>query len=393
MLKKIVPMLLVFLLFGCLQSEADNAIDLVKNGHLDFDPGITIGDALDKNRLLADQKWSSFETERGKRIVEFESVVSGFSYDSLKKFLGKHSYSDEIDLIKKYDIKLLFELQFEVLNDGFEVSYVGYGFKGNQKFFSDFNDEEVKKFFNEGIPSGSYTLESIYNQKEVLYGFIMDAFRKPISECLRKKRLAEQNRKERIEIEEMFKAKAKKHEGLPVVGFEQMIDDLVSSEKKPQVGNWIYVGGILTRYGNMARIINSNVMRGNRYPDYLICDYPAPGGDENDSRFHLSIATPVMSSMEELLELFGGVQKYNVLRNGKLTSYTKNLYGHASIGNDYIILDDPSGVFNCYDYFYDNYDGSIGFQSVKHPGYTFEFDIDGIGPMNREIKKNLRSNY
>lgn len=74
-LLKIMAVLIMPLMFsGCFQSD----IDSVKNATYAFDKGITIGKAFDNFKYWKrlgqesiDPKWRSFETNSGRKIVEF----------------------------------------------------------------------------------------------------------------------------------------------------------------------------------------------------------------------------------------------------------------------------------------------------------------------------------
>ena len=74
-LLKIIAVLLIPLIFsGCFESD----ISSVKNSTYDFDKSITIGNAFDNYKYWKkvgnkgiDPSWSSFETDGGRRIVQF----------------------------------------------------------------------------------------------------------------------------------------------------------------------------------------------------------------------------------------------------------------------------------------------------------------------------------
>ncbi len=56
-------------------SYSDN-IDLVKNSIMKFDKSITVGQAFDNWELCKDKKWTEFQTNNKKQIVEFICKVN-----------------------------------------------------------------------------------------------------------------------------------------------------------------------------------------------------------------------------------------------------------------------------------------------------------------------------
>lgn len=53
-----------------------NNIDLVKNSIMKFDKSITVGQAFDNWELCKDKKWTEFQTNNKKQIVEFICKVN-----------------------------------------------------------------------------------------------------------------------------------------------------------------------------------------------------------------------------------------------------------------------------------------------------------------------------
>jgi hypothetical protein len=76
-IKSITSKVLLSLALFTSYSYADN-IDLVKDSIMRFDKSITVGQAFDNWENCKDKKWTEFETNNKKRIVEFNcKVVNG----------------------------------------------------------------------------------------------------------------------------------------------------------------------------------------------------------------------------------------------------------------------------------------------------------------------------
>lgn len=61
---------LALVLNGC-NKVGGGDVSLVKNGYLDFDKSITLGQALDGYKFFSKKEWKAYKTEQGRRVVEF----------------------------------------------------------------------------------------------------------------------------------------------------------------------------------------------------------------------------------------------------------------------------------------------------------------------------------
>lgn len=91
-------------------------VSLVKNGTLEFDKSITVGQAIDKYRYFNKTEWKSIEEDNGRRIVQTTGYID----------ITKHP---EINNNKTPDIKsAFFKFQFKINQDKtFELSWCGFG--------------------------------------------------------------------------------------------------------------------------------------------------------------------------------------------------------------------------------------------------------------------------
>lgn len=55
---------------GCSKSGGGD-VGLVKNGYMDIDKSITVGQAFDGYKYFTKKEWKAYKTEQGRRMVEF----------------------------------------------------------------------------------------------------------------------------------------------------------------------------------------------------------------------------------------------------------------------------------------------------------------------------------
>ncbi len=83
----IMGFLLSLFILGC-----SNDIDIVKNGTMNFNKTITVGEAFDRWNNCQKREWESFETDNGVRVVQFtcgnKDYISKYLY-KIKSFLPK----------------------------------------------------------------------------------------------------------------------------------------------------------------------------------------------------------------------------------------------------------------------------------------------------------------
>lgn len=74
---------IVILLGGCFQSENNESnkqnsieneknINFIKNGAMDFDKTLTVGQAFDNWKYCSNKKWENFTTDNGRKVIQFE---------------------------------------------------------------------------------------------------------------------------------------------------------------------------------------------------------------------------------------------------------------------------------------------------------------------------------
>lgn len=113
----VVGMLLSLFVTGC------SDVGVVKNGTLNFDNSITVGEAFDKYSYFSSTNWKSFETSNGRKIVE----VTGELNDHYIKKMGWTEQIKEASLIVQFKINK---------DDTFEIAAIGMkatDLKGNTK--------------------------------------------------------------------------------------------------------------------------------------------------------------------------------------------------------------------------------------------------------------------
>ncbi len=62
-------LLSVVIISGC-----SDDVKTIKNGTLEFDKSITVGQAFDKYKYFSSTKWKSFSTDNGRKIVEVQGT-------------------------------------------------------------------------------------------------------------------------------------------------------------------------------------------------------------------------------------------------------------------------------------------------------------------------------
>lgn len=142
-LKKFVSSIVVMLclsLFvgGC----SDNKVSMVKNGTLEFDKSLTVGQALDNYKYFTKTKWEAITTENGKKVVQVIGQIALDNHPSIKN-----------PELKAMDVRF----QFIVNQDKtFELGWCGAGFEK-------MNGEKVEPNQNANLTACFQWLEGIYN--------------------------------------------------------------------------------------------------------------------------------------------------------------------------------------------------------------------------------------
>ena len=105
---KAIKMLVVGLFLAIFMVGCSDDIDLVKNGVINFNKTITVGEAFDNWKDCKNSKWDSFETDNHIRVVEFtcdkKNVKEYFS--KVKSFLSKKEQkkADYLDVVSNKQI-------------------------------------------------------------------------------------------------------------------------------------------------------------------------------------------------------------------------------------------------------------------------------------------------
>lgn len=124
---------LSLLLVGC--EGMQSSTSLVKNGTMNFNKTITIGQAFDNWKDCIDRKWNNFETDNGVKVVEFTCNVQSAldNLPEMKKFFITYinQVKSDPDLEKKVNnieqlANLLITIQFTLnQDDTFQLDYFG----------------------------------------------------------------------------------------------------------------------------------------------------------------------------------------------------------------------------------------------------------------------------
>jgi len=115
--------LLILGLFLTIFMAGCSEVSTVKDGTLNFDNSITVGEAFDKYSYFSDTDWTDFETSNGRKIVQ---VTGTFNDDYIKKMGWTKKFS-EVSLIVQFKINK---------DDTFEIAAIGLEFtnlKGKTK--------------------------------------------------------------------------------------------------------------------------------------------------------------------------------------------------------------------------------------------------------------------
>lgn len=99
------------LLSGCSKMGGGGDVSIVKNGYLNFDKSITVGQAFDGYKYFKTKEWKATKTEQGRRLVLFSAQMSDEwlnvnNNDGTTKAFGQQVTSQEI------------QIQFTINQDG-----------------------------------------------------------------------------------------------------------------------------------------------------------------------------------------------------------------------------------------------------------------------------------
>lgn len=159
----------IIILDGC----GSNPIDLVKDGILNFDKSITVGNAFDRYNYFRKNDWKFFESTQKRKIVQFSAIIDlnnilqnakdreEFTTDAYKATLWNKikSITYIAQFIIDYDMK------------GFKLGYSGLEIilKNGAKIELADNDTDILKDIYSNKPISLFTLTSILSHSIKLW--------------------------------------------------------------------------------------------------------------------------------------------------------------------------------------------------------------------------------
>lgn len=173
LLRSLLFLILAFLFCSCTKDD----ISIVKKGYMNFDQSVTIGDVLDNCKGLENRKWSKFETDLKRRVVDFTADIP-VKIDSLTP--NTPLTTQEIDVLKEIvkglDPVFQLTLQFQInQNDSFQLTYAGITLKPNILIGDIVLPDAYKALVDKGqtYQDPSQLLKQLYqNQKLVPYNLL-----------------------------------------------------------------------------------------------------------------------------------------------------------------------------------------------------------------------------
>lgn len=121
-------------------------VSLVKDGTLEFDKSLTVGQAFDNYKYFKDVKWEEITTDNGKKVVQVDGIVDFDTHPSGPEW-------------KKNLKEMKYTFQFTINKDKtFEISY--FGVEGT-------NNNDEKQEFNANTYQMMLALKEIYSNKPV----------------------------------------------------------------------------------------------------------------------------------------------------------------------------------------------------------------------------------
>jgi len=136
-----VGLLLSVFMTGC------SDVGIVKNGTLNFDKSLTVGEAFDRYSYFSSTEWQDFETSNGRKIVE----INGIFTNKYIKQMGWEKKFKQASLVVQFKINK---------NDTFEISAIGFNVIGiNGKI------EKINAGKGMSIIQLTNMLKELYNDK------------------------------------------------------------------------------------------------------------------------------------------------------------------------------------------------------------------------------------
>jgi len=157
----ILVIIIAFMISGC-SSKPENS---VKEGTLNIDTSVTVGDAFNGYKYFSDKSWKAFRDSQNRQIVEFNGKLD-FDKFANTELEGMTLTTEMLKKAKTQlkaqlgNIELTYIAQFKISKNGktFKLSYSGIKISGTNK--------DTGNYFSKDIPDNDlYILRSIYANK------------------------------------------------------------------------------------------------------------------------------------------------------------------------------------------------------------------------------------
>ncbi len=126
-----IPNRLIFILIyissvivGCDNDSVYNPIEVVKNGTLEFNDKVTMGELFDNYKFLSSIQWDFFKNYKNETFVLMTGIVNNTILEKYFTIANQNTESDNRTDLSKAELKV----QFAISNDkkSFKLSFVGY---------------------------------------------------------------------------------------------------------------------------------------------------------------------------------------------------------------------------------------------------------------------------
>ena len=153
-MKKLVGALLAgsLLFIGC----SDKKVASVKNGVLNFDKSLTVGEAFDNYKYCKDVKWESFKTDNGRNIVQVTCDYDLYNKDNSDGYRKVFKQKG----IKEAEITYQFDL--------LKPDYKKFELRGEFVKFIDKNGKVVYSNDKSSLSDSLADLKRIYENEPLL---------------------------------------------------------------------------------------------------------------------------------------------------------------------------------------------------------------------------------
>lgn len=177
---------------ACKKSPADH-VKSVKQGILDFDKSLKVGDAFDNYKYFSIKDWRAFETDQKRMVVEFKGNIRVDQYiDEIEKEFGK-----KFQLLKDSNFNSLeYVTQFAISqdDDSFKIAFCGFNVNYKDGKTNNIPDKEL---------SG---VENIYkNELDPLAVTIILSLEKELEDQVKKAAALEEKNIAKLKEEENMK--------------------------------------------------------------------------------------------------------------------------------------------------------------------------------------------